>query len=317
LPEAEYRLPGAGYENRFPELEGLNPEDYPDIHKYKILADVAPYSKQLTEIRKRVEAAAQSGDLSERDLNIFRGTEQQLVEKEQRIRFEDGGDSLIGSYWRGIKHIARANPAEHLIPFSPVHKFAGPVDAISEYETRNLYSKASPAWDSPLSDFILPAIQSPLHALGFDFVPREAQEQRDLTGYFDKLEYIKNKKLEATAREQGVSKAAFAYARKAEYTMYGADPFGNVEDIMKVLPGSERPYFKDFLEATTNEEKSQILQITPEYTRKFYLGQWQKQIYSSLAMKGDLNSDEQAATGQSTRNYNHRPVVAGRRDCIP
>jgi len=36
--------PGAGYEALHPELEGVDPEDYPDIHKMAILADVAPYS---------------------------------------------------------------------------------------------------------------------------------------------------------------------------------------------------------------------------------------------------------------------------------
>lgn len=40
------RLPGAGYEALHPELEGVNPEDYPDIHKLRILADVAPYSRE-------------------------------------------------------------------------------------------------------------------------------------------------------------------------------------------------------------------------------------------------------------------------------
>jgi hypothetical protein len=39
------RLPGAGYEALHPELKGLNPEDYPDIHKLRILGDVAPYSR--------------------------------------------------------------------------------------------------------------------------------------------------------------------------------------------------------------------------------------------------------------------------------
>jgi hypothetical protein len=39
-------LPGAGYEALHPELKGLNPEDYPDIHKMAILADVAPYSRE-------------------------------------------------------------------------------------------------------------------------------------------------------------------------------------------------------------------------------------------------------------------------------
>ena len=40
------RLPGAGYEALHPELQGLDPEDYPDINKLAILADVAPYSRE-------------------------------------------------------------------------------------------------------------------------------------------------------------------------------------------------------------------------------------------------------------------------------
>ena len=43
------RLPGAGYEALHPELEGVNPEDYPDIHKLRILSDVAPYSREYNQ----------------------------------------------------------------------------------------------------------------------------------------------------------------------------------------------------------------------------------------------------------------------------
>jgi len=43
VPEGYARLPGAGYEALHPELQGVNPENYPDIHKMAILADVAPY----------------------------------------------------------------------------------------------------------------------------------------------------------------------------------------------------------------------------------------------------------------------------------
>jgi hypothetical protein len=46
VPEGYARLPGAGYEALHPELEGMNPEDYPSIHKMAILADVAPYSRE-------------------------------------------------------------------------------------------------------------------------------------------------------------------------------------------------------------------------------------------------------------------------------
>jgi hypothetical protein len=43
-------LPGAGYEALHPELEGLDPEDYPDIHKLRILSDVAPYSREYNQV---------------------------------------------------------------------------------------------------------------------------------------------------------------------------------------------------------------------------------------------------------------------------
>ncbi len=46
VPEGYARLPGAGYEALHPELKGMDPEDYPDIHKMAILADVAPYSRE-------------------------------------------------------------------------------------------------------------------------------------------------------------------------------------------------------------------------------------------------------------------------------
>jgi hypothetical protein len=46
VPEGYARLPGAGYAALHPELKDVNPEDYPDIHKMAILADVAPYSRE-------------------------------------------------------------------------------------------------------------------------------------------------------------------------------------------------------------------------------------------------------------------------------
>ena len=40
------RLPGDGYAALHPELKDIDPEDYPDINKMAILADVAPYSRE-------------------------------------------------------------------------------------------------------------------------------------------------------------------------------------------------------------------------------------------------------------------------------
>ena len=41
-------MPGAGYAALHPELKDIDPEDYPDINKMAILADVAPYSREYT-----------------------------------------------------------------------------------------------------------------------------------------------------------------------------------------------------------------------------------------------------------------------------
>jgi hypothetical protein len=46
VDEGYARLPGAGYAALHPELRDVGPEDYPDIHKMAILADVAPYSRE-------------------------------------------------------------------------------------------------------------------------------------------------------------------------------------------------------------------------------------------------------------------------------
>lgn len=47
IPEGYMRLPGEGYESLNPEVAGLAPEDYPDFHRLKILADIAPYSSRF------------------------------------------------------------------------------------------------------------------------------------------------------------------------------------------------------------------------------------------------------------------------------
>ena len=53
------RLPGAGYEALHPELKDVNPEDYPNINKLSILADVAPYSREYNTYRLKIGKQAQ------------------------------------------------------------------------------------------------------------------------------------------------------------------------------------------------------------------------------------------------------------------
>jgi hypothetical protein len=53
------RLPGAGYEALHLGLKDLNPEDYPDIHKMSILADVAPQSREYNIYQQKIGKEAQ------------------------------------------------------------------------------------------------------------------------------------------------------------------------------------------------------------------------------------------------------------------
>ena len=52
------RLPGDGYAALHPELKGVDPEDYPDINKLAILADIAPYSREYNTFRQKVSSEA-------------------------------------------------------------------------------------------------------------------------------------------------------------------------------------------------------------------------------------------------------------------
>jgi len=48
-----------GYAALHPDLKDVDPEDYPDIHKMAILADVAPYSREYHNVRQRGSPASQ------------------------------------------------------------------------------------------------------------------------------------------------------------------------------------------------------------------------------------------------------------------
>ncbi len=68
VDEGYARLPGKGYEALHPELEGLNPEDYPDIAKMRILGDIAPYSREYQKYASRVRNQVSAADRSAKEL---------------------------------------------------------------------------------------------------------------------------------------------------------------------------------------------------------------------------------------------------------
>jgi hypothetical protein len=114
IDEGYARLPGAGYEALHPELEGINPEDYPDITKLSILGDVAPYSRQYNRIKAVVGKQSQ-GDTElraqyEQIVEQVRQTKESTLQVDER-RFDAPVDRLEGTVknasFRGVELAGR------------------------------------------------------------------------------------------------------------------------------------------------------------------------------------------------------------------
>jgi hypothetical protein len=93
-----------------PELEGLDPEDYPDITKLSILGDVAPYSREYNRIRAIVEKQSH-GDVElrsryEQIVEQVRQTKDSTLQVDER-RFDAPVDRLEGTVksasFRGVE----------------------------------------------------------------------------------------------------------------------------------------------------------------------------------------------------------------------
>lgn len=289
----EYRLPGEGYASRFKELEGVDPELYPNVHKIRILGDVAMYSREYDEMKSRTKSELEAGKLSEYEQDLYYSTLQQEEFKRRGAEFTDPEDmGIIGGYWESLKTVGRMNPFEHLIPFSPVHKFSGPISAIETYKDREVYSLENPDWSNPIEDFVAPAVQSAGRMVGIDPIPASVMKRRDMTEYLDKLEWMRAKRAEADSRRLGMGKQAFSAASRAKGTMFGADPFADIGTVERVLPKRERAYFREFVAEDDPGRRAEILSLVPDYTKKFYIGQWQKKAYTAMAVKGDLSDEE-------------------------
>ena len=94
------RLPGAGYEAIHPELKGVNPEDYPDMTKLAILADVAPYSREYNTYRQKVGSQVKGNTEQEIEygkiLNRVKQTRESIIRMNDR-HFTAPVDEISGA----------------------------------------------------------------------------------------------------------------------------------------------------------------------------------------------------------------------------
>lgn len=335
IPMGEIRLPGPGYAAQHPELEGVAPEDYPSIWKLKILSDIAPYSTKYGEALGEVREQKASGLLSERESEMFSSILEQIKAKKQRKDFdpylykgrasteselalarinESIGkqpeepsifDRTVGSYWESLAHSAET-PLDFLTPVSPGTKLVNMRTAVEDYERTQLYGSESAFWQHPFEDFLKPAALSAAHSMGYEGIPGEKQQQRDISEYFDILKYIKYTNLERSVSSAGNVPLAMEYYGERRSTLVGVDPFNtNSGDIYRALPKPERDYFKAFLGAD-RDERAQIEAMVPENEKAIYEAGWLRKDVSNweqAARRGELSSEEEETAEQQESDF--------------
>jgi len=130
LDEGYARLPGDGYTALHPELEGVDPEDYPDITKLSILGDVAPYSREYNRVRAVVEKQSRGDEelrsRYEQIVEQVRQTKESTLQVDER-RFDAPVDQISGTVksasFFGVELVARSmssipgpSPEQHITP---------------------------------------------------------------------------------------------------------------------------------------------------------------------------------------------------------
>lgn len=332
IPLGEIRLPGAGYALRYPDLEDVAPKDYPVVHRFRILSDIAPYSSQYKMALRQVRAARKRGELSDQEEEIYSRSIQQLRARKQRKQFyeyenlqpygsvEDGasfesdvlatinrakatqtGDkgtvaSIFGSYWEWLGHGAET-ASEQLTPLAPGAKLVHMRDAIEDYERTQLYGSDMAFWQHPIEHFVEPFAASMASAFGWKGVPGDVQKLRDLEEYFDIIKYVKYHRLAVAATVEGDTQAAKEFAKQRRQTMFGLNPYSrNPTSAFRALPRRDRDYFQSFIAAETPEERAKVLEMVPENERTLYVAQWQLAYASEVkdAVSKGLISGEMA-----------------------
>ncbi len=310
----DVRLPGAGYEALHPELEGLTPDQYPLIHKYKILADVAPYSEKTKMMGFQVKSALKRKELGPETTGQFKLINERMQERKQNKEFHEykyltdtpdmtvpganqnkellaginrqlaekkrrdtpgGIGAVAGTWWESLIKLSYS-PFEFATPIAPAHKLMALRSPIESYEDTQLYGGESAFWQHPIDHFLKPFASTTAHSfMGYDGVPDRIQKKRDIQEYFDILEYTKSKRLEEAAFQEKDFRRSAEYAKKSEETLTGLNPYAfNFQNIYRALPREERDYFKSFAVAESKEDRERILEMVPDNEKRLYLARW-------------------------------------------
>lgn len=417
IKEAEIRLPGPGYATLHPEVEGLKAEEYPLVHRLKILGDVAMWSDEYKHTLAR--AKRNMNRLSDTEKMMVRTVEEQVRNKKVRreftpyrfrpellqeqevtvtdvldprtIKTAEYGDAVVelqgmgaitnmaeamefakdklkdnkvklytpamesrkydltkrGSRLKAVAMLgdldygqALANkelaeykglrdefeqlrftptqqlagriseaalhgietPLEMLTPMSPASKLIRQRSPIEEYIASEAIGTSNAFWDRPVENFLKPAADMTLAKIGFDDIPENIRQRRDINEYFDMLAWTKARQAEMKAREAEDWGAVKEHQKAQQETLFGLDVYGSPVAAMKALPRRERDFFNAFANTPSPEERQRIIELVPENEQRIYMAQWLRQEEEAVRAKEEA--------GIATRNDENTLVAA-------
>lgn len=291
----------AEYGNAVIELQGVgaitNMADAMEFAKNKLQGNKIRIKTPVMESRKfdttkrgsRIKAVAMMGDLdygqelANKELAAYKD----LRDEFEQLRFTPA-QQLAGRLGEAALH-GIETPLEMLTPMSPVSKFIRQRSPIEEYITSEAIGTSNAFWDRPVENFLKPTADMALASVGFDGIPKNIQERRDINEYFDMLAWTKARQAEMKAREVDDWGAVKEAQAAQQETLFGLDVFGSPVKAMIALPRRERDFFNAFANTPSPEERQQILDLVPENEQRIYMAQWLRQEESAAKAKKEAN----------------------------
>ena len=300
IERGEERLPGVGYAALNPELEGVDPEDYPLLYKYKILSDVAKGSREHIRARQQILQAQSHGELSPYESKLLEQTLDQEVARDNRKDFKEQSTAVqrINSGPQGMVQgalwdvISTESPLEMLTPIRPIAKFIHNRTAIEDYVETQLGGSDAAIWTNPYSHFIKPTLNKTRLIAERNFKGKEVVEKENIDEYFDKLGTIKN--LADTNRMNDLNSIAAS-------SLSGLFTNEQVLKFKKSLSADQRDYFESFSKEKDEKKRDKIRSILPEDVLRGYEQIWRNSDTAAKARESG-RSIQQAITDDFNRN---------------
>jgi len=194
-----------------------------------------------------------------------------------------GIQRAFGSWWEKLAHGAET-PLESFTPLAPVAKYIHQRTALEEYQRDVVYGRDVSLWQKPITHFLAPGLSTTAWWAGFKSLPRETQEKYMIEDYFDRLEYMKWKRVEQAAAARGDGELAADAARGARRTATGVNRLAP-RSARLALPSYERVYFDEFVRSPSAAERREISSVVSPQMREILHAQWARREAEAAEMR--------------------------------